>query len=168
MSQFPHDEFVKEYLPELIQDYGEAKSGENVNAQRREIDVFFQPKLYGRVYLAPTTPDTLGLLGKLVQTTVIFEVFRNPVESHQITECLGKLFDIQAEIRREKRKNQQKIFSSRSPFLWILTPTLVREKINLFKAESQKNWTKGIYFLAPGLNTGIVVINQLPVNEETL
>jgi hypothetical protein len=43
MSQFPHDEFAKEYLPELIKDYGEAKSGENVNAERREIDVFFQP-----------------------------------------------------------------------------------------------------------------------------
>lgn len=42
MSQFPHDEFVKEYIPELIKDYGEAKSGENINAERREIDIFFR------------------------------------------------------------------------------------------------------------------------------
>jgi hypothetical protein len=79
MSQFPHDEFVKEYLPELIQDYGEARSGENVNAERREVDVFFQPTLTGRGDLAPTTPDTLGLLGRLAQTTALFEVFRNLV-----------------------------------------------------------------------------------------
>lgn len=45
MSQFSHDEFVKEYVPELINNYGETNPGENVNAERREIDVFFQPIL---------------------------------------------------------------------------------------------------------------------------
>jgi hypothetical protein len=147
MSQFPHDEFVKEYLPELIQDYGEARSGENVNAERREVDVFFQPTLTGRGDLAPTTPDTLGLLGRLAQTTALFEVFRNPVESHQITECLGKLFDVRSAMRREKRKNKQELSSETSLFLWILTPTLGEEKLNSFKAESFPNWPKGIYFL---------------------
>jgi hypothetical protein len=129
MSQFPHDEFAKEYLPELIKDYGEAKSGENVNAERREIDVFFQPTKE-----VPTTSDTLGLLGKLAQTTVIFEVFRNPVETHQITECLGKLFDVRSTIRTKKRKNKQQLSSESEPFLWILTPTLGAEKVNSFKA----------------------------------
>ena len=42
MSQFPDDEFVKEYIPELIQEYGLAKSSENIMAQRREIDVHNQ------------------------------------------------------------------------------------------------------------------------------
>jgi hypothetical protein len=69
MSKFPHDEFVKEYIPELIKYYGAANSGENINSERREIDVFFQP-----TQEVPTTPDTLGLLGKLAQRTVLFEV----------------------------------------------------------------------------------------------
>lgn len=162
MSQFPHDEFVKEYIPELIKDHGFANSGENVVAQRREIDVFFQPTTQ-----VPTTPDTLGLLGKLAQRTCLFEVFRNPVEPHQIRECMGKLFDVESAIRREKRKNQDKI-SSEEPFLWILTPTLSAEKLELFGAKNKSGWQKGVYFLPEGLKTGIVVIHQLPVNKDTL
>lgn len=30
MSQFPHDDFIKEYLPELIKDYGVAYSGKKI------------------------------------------------------------------------------------------------------------------------------------------
>lgn len=43
MSKLPRDEFVKEYVPELITNYSKPNPGENVNAERREIDVFFQP-----------------------------------------------------------------------------------------------------------------------------
>jgi hypothetical protein len=168
MSQFPHDEFAKEYLPELIKDYGEAKSGENVIAERREIDVFFQPTLTGRDDLAPTTPDTLGLLGRLAQTTALFEVFRNPVENHEITECLGKLFDVRSAIRREKRKSRTPSFLETEPFLRILTPTLAKQKLELFAAKRPANWEDGIYFLPAGLSAGIVVIHQLLVTEETL
>ncbi len=162
MSQFPHDEFVKEYLPELIKEYGEANSGENVMAQRREIDVFFQPNKP-----VPTTADTLGLLGKLAQNITLFEVFRNPIEIHQVKECLGKLFDVELAIKREKRKTQEKISLS-SPFLWILTPTLGIEKLKGFRAETNENWPLGIYLLPENLRAGIVVIHQLPVNQETL
>jgi hypothetical protein len=163
MSQFPHDDFVKEYLPELINNYGEAKSGENVNAERREIDIFFRP-----TKKIPTTPDTLGLLGKLAQTTVLFEVFRNPVENYQITECLAKLFDVQLAIRREKRKSKERVSLEGEPFLWILTPTLGEQKLEAFAAKSRSGWERGIYFCPSGLHTGIVVIHQLPVNRETL
>ncbi len=163
MSQFPHDEFVKEYLPELISDYGDVTSGENVTGQRREIDVFFQPNKP-----VPTTPDTLGLLGKLTQTTCLFEVFRNPVTTSEIKECLGKLFDVEVAIKREKRRNKSKENTQEKPFLWILTPTLSEEKLNSFKAELSESWCPGIYFLPPAFNTAIIVIHQLPVNKETL
>jgi hypothetical protein len=163
MSQFPHDEFVKEFIPELIKDCGKANSGENVQAQRREIDVFFEP-----TKPVPTTPDTLGLLGKLAQRTVLFEVFRNPVETYQITECLAKLFDVQLAIRKENKQNKTQSSSDAEPFLWILTPTLAAEKLELFGAKSSSNWGQGIFLLPPGFKTGIVIIHQLPVNQETL
>lgn len=89
MNQFPHDDFIKEYLPELFKDYGIGKGGENVKGETREIDVFFIPQKP-----VPTTPETLGLLGKLAQKTCLFEVFRNPVNPEEIKSCLGKLFDI--------------------------------------------------------------------------
>jgi hypothetical protein len=163
MSQFPHDELVKEYIPELIKDYGAANPGENINSERREIDVFFEPTKE-----VPTSPDTLGLLGKLAQNPVLFEVFRNPVEIHQITECLAKLFDVQLAIRKEKRKNKTQSTSEIEPFLWILTPTLSETKLRAFAAKSRSDWGQGIYLLPSGLSTGIVVIHQLAVNRETL
>lgn len=164
MSQFPHDEFVKEYLPELIKDYGVAKSAENITAQRREIDVFFQP-----MKQVPMTPNTLGLLGRLAQRTCLFEIYRNPVKTHQINECLGKLFDVQTSIRRDLRKSQEKIsISQETAKLWILTPTLSEQILDSFEAKFRENWLEGIYFLPVALATGIVVIHQLPISEETL
>lgn len=41
MSQFPHDEFVKEYLPELYQEYGIVTPSADVMSEKREIDVLF-------------------------------------------------------------------------------------------------------------------------------
>jgi Domain of unknown function (DUF4351) len=164
MSQFPHDEFVKEYIPELIGEYGITKAGETLSSEMREIDIFFIPQKP-----VPSTPQTLGLLGKLVQITCLFEVFRNPVEIHQIQECLGKLFDAQNKQRKEKRKNKEKITHSEIPFLWILTPTLANHKLEQFSATLDlNNYEEGVYLLPSAFHTGIVIIHQLPVNEETL
>ncbi len=38
MSQFPHDEFVKEVIPELYQNYGKVIPSADVSSERREID----------------------------------------------------------------------------------------------------------------------------------
>jgi len=164
MTQFPHDEFVKEYIPDLIGEYGLAKAGEIVGSEMREIDVFFIPQKP-----VPTTPETLGLLGKLAQTTCLFEVFRNSIETHQIIECLSKLFDVQGKQRREKRKNKETISDNEIPFLWILTPTLSSNKLENFSAQLNKNiYGNGVYLFPPSLRSGLVVIHQLPVNQETL
>ena len=37
MSQFPHDEFVKEYLPEFLADYGEVIPSADVSSERRQM-----------------------------------------------------------------------------------------------------------------------------------
>ncbi|BAQ60302.1 hypothetical protein GM3708_708 [Geminocystis sp. NIES-3708] len=41
-----------------------------------------------------TTPNTLGLLSKLAQTSCLFEFLRNPVETYQIQEYISKLFGL--------------------------------------------------------------------------
>lgn len=74
MSQFPHDEFAKEYLPELYQDYGIVNPSMDVMSEKREVDFMFTP-----TKPVPTTSETLGLLGKLAQNTCIIEVYRNAV-----------------------------------------------------------------------------------------
>ena len=164
MVQFPHDEFVKEYIPELIKEYGLANAGETVSSERREIDLLFIPQ-----QKVPTTPETLGLLGKLAQKTTLLEVFRKSVETYQIEDCLNKLLSIRANQRREKKRNKEKVLREELACLWILTPTLSARILNYFGAQLKlDSWGEGIYLLAEGFNTGIVVIHQLPVNRETL
>ncbi|BAQ65993.1 hypothetical protein [Geminocystis sp. NIES-3709] len=114
MSQFPHDEFVKEYLPELYQNYGEVISSADVTSERRQIDVLFIP-----TKPVPTTPETLGLLGKLAQTTCLLEVYRNPVTSEQIRDCIGKLISVQQNQIKEAKRERRLIPESQLPKLWI-------------------------------------------------
>jgi hypothetical protein len=39
MTRFIHDKFAKDYLEELLTNYGEVKSSEKVSGERKEIDV---------------------------------------------------------------------------------------------------------------------------------
>jgi len=163
MSQFPHDEFVKEYLPELYQDYGQVIPSADVTSERRQIDVLFIP-----TKPVPTTPETLGLLGKLAQTTCLLEVYRNAVTHEEIKDCISKLISLQQNQNKEAKREKKKIDDSQLPFLWIITPTISQAILKEFGAIEKENWEDGIYFLASGLSTGIVAIHQLPVTRDTL
>ena len=163
MTQFPHDEFVKEYLPEFLLDYGEVTPSADVSSERRQIDVFFVP-----TKPVPTTAETLGLLGKLAQTTCLFEVYRNAVQSQQIRQCISKLLDVQHSQIKQAKKEARDFDRNQLAMLWIITPTISEEILSEFQAQTKPNGESGIYFLAPGLLTGIVAVHQLPVNKETL
>jgi hypothetical protein len=43
MTRFIHDKFAKDYLEELLKDYGEVKPSEKVSGEIKEIDVLFTP-----------------------------------------------------------------------------------------------------------------------------
>ena len=124
MSQFPHDDFVKEYLPELIKDYGTVSSGKKIASQTKEIDVFFQPH-----NKAINDSNQLGFLRNLLNTTCLFEVYRNSVTVNQIKECIGKLMDVTTTIIRENKKKNK---GEEEVNLWILTPTLSDKILNSF------------------------------------
>ena len=163
MTRFIYDQFTKEYLPELLQQYGTAKASEKVRAEIKEIDVLFYPTSE-----VPSTPDTLGLLGQIAQKACLIEVFRNPVTRLQIRSCLGKLVDVHSSEIRELNRQNQSINEDNLAYLWILSPTVSERILTDFWAKEPENWLKGVYFLAPALKTGIVAIHQLPVNRETL
>ena len=158
MTQFPHDNFIKDYIPELIGEYGQATPGVNLAVEVKEIDILFIPN-------QPVPIDVLGLLGELVAKTCILEVYRNSVTSQQIKTCLGKLFEVQNSQIKEGQKNKQTLPESELTRLWILTPTLSENILKSFSVEREK---AGVYRLPEALQTGIVVIHQLPITKETL
>ena len=43
MTRFPHDQFAKDYLKELLSPLGEVETSRDVPGEVRELDVFFTP-----------------------------------------------------------------------------------------------------------------------------
>lgn len=164
MTRQIHDQFAKEYLEEILAPLGTIKKSKKVKSEVQEIDVWFEPAS------SPSRTELpLGLLGKMAVTPCLFEPFRNPPSEVEIRSCLSKLYAVHSDVLRKAKRTNQTIPEAELPFLWILTPTLSARMIEGFGTHSdESNWLKGVYFLAKSLKAGIVVIHQLPVNEDTL
>ena len=165
MTRLIYDQFAKDYLKELLTPLGEVETSVDVPGEVREIDVLFTP------YPPEQRGDAgvLGLLGQLASTPCIFEPFRNAVNPNQIRSCMGKLYDIHANLQRQRQRENSRLEEADLPWLWILSPTVSANILNGCKAElDQKNWLPGVYFLGEILKIGIVVIHQLPRTPETL
>ncbi|MTJ20377.1 DUF4351 domain-containing protein [Dolichospermum sp. UHCC 0352] len=163
MTRFIHDKFAKDYLEELLKDYGEVKASEKVSGEIKEIDVLFTPAKQQNSKL-----QILGLLGRLAENPAIIEPYRNPASSDEICDCILKLLEVKASLRREAKANKIKLQESEIPKLWILTPTISETRLSSFGTVQKEDWLSGVHFLADALRTAIVAIHQLPQTPETL
>ena len=163
MARFIHDKFAKDYLEELLKDYGEVKASEKVSGEIKEIDVLFTPAKQQTSKL-----QILGLLGRLAENPAIIEPYRNPASSDEICDCILKLLEVKASLRREAKANKTKLQESEIPKLWILTPTISETRLSSFGTIQKEGWLSGVHFLADALRTAIVAIHQLPQTPETL
>jgi hypothetical protein len=164
MTRFIHDQFAKQYLTELLTPYGQVETSKDITAEVRQIDLLFIPSPQPAQSL-----EKLGLLGKMATNYAIFEPFRNPVSKSEIRSCIGKLFDVHADLERQAKRNETRINETELPQLWIFTPTASVDILESFNGTlDETNWGKGIYFLSAGLKTVVVVIHQLPSTPETL
>lgn len=163
MTRFIHDKFAKDYLEELLKDYGEVKSSEKVSGEIKEIDVLFIPSRQQTSNL-----QVLGLLGRFAEHPAILEPFRNPASTDEICDCILKLLEVKALVRREAKANKTKLLDSEIPKLWVLTPTISERLLSSFNVNQKEGWLSGVYFLGDALRTAIVAIHQLPETPETL
>ncbi|MCL1473980.1 hypothetical protein [Argonema antarcticum] len=164
MTRFPHDQFAKDYLKELLTPLGQVETSRNVAGEVREIDVWFTPSSTPTVHT-----QTLGLLGRFATTTSIFEPFRNAVTASQIRSCMSKLFDVHADLERQAKRENTRINESDLPKLWILTPTASPLLLDGFGViPERENCPPGVYLFSENFKTAIVAIHQLPRTPETL
>jgi len=163
MTRFVHDEFAKDYLEELLKPYGEVKSSQKVSGEIKEIDVLFTPSAQSNSNL-----ELLGLLGRFAEFPAILEPFRNAASSDEICDCIQKLLEVKALLRRDAKANKTKLQDSAIPKLWVLTPTASPAILSSFNVNQKEGWLPGIYFLGDALRTAIVAIHQLPSTPETL
>jgi hypothetical protein len=165
MSRQAHDELAKEYLEALLSPLGTVKTSQKISSEVLEVDVWFEP--------SPSPPSTtlpLGILGRMTNNIALFEPYRNPISENDLRGCLSKVLIAQNKKLKEGRRKNIPVPEEQLPALWIFTPTCSARVIDMAGAREieGEDWPKGIYFPAPLLRTGIVVIHQLPVVEETL
>ncbi|NJM73622.1 MAG: DUF4351 domain-containing protein [Scytonema sp. RU_4_4] len=163
MTRFIHDQFAKDYLEELLKNYGEVKASEKVAGEIKEIDVLFTPNKQQNSNL-----QILGLLGRFAENPAIIEPFRNPASTDEICDCVLKLLEVKALLRREAKANKTKLQDSEVPQLWVLTPTVSETRLSSFGTVQKPGWLLGVHFLPDAWRTAIVAIHQLPLTPETL
>ncbi|MCM0591179.1 MAG: DUF4351 domain-containing protein [Gloeotrichia echinulata DVL01] len=163
MTRFIHDKFAKDYLEELLKNYGEVNSSVKVAGEIKEIDVLFTPSAQPNPSL-----HILGLLGRFAEYPAIFEPFRNAATADEICDCVLKSLEVKAGLRREAKGNKTKLPEEKIPKLWVLTPTASAAVLSSFNVNQKEGWLSGVYFLGDALRAAIVVIHQLPQTPETL
>jgi hypothetical protein len=163
MTRTPFDTFSKQLLEEFLSPLGTVDINREVPGESRFIDVWFVPSEFNR------SPDPrLGLLGEIATSPCLLEPYRNPPNLSETRSCLLKLFETQANVQRQAKRDNRQISEDLLPHLWILTPTASEAFLNQFGAAPDPNWGSGIYFLPNAFRSAIVAIHQLPKTPETL
>jgi hypothetical protein len=164
MTKFPHDQFAKQYLEELLTPLGKVETSRDVPGEVRQIDVWFAPTPQ-----PAAAPQVLGLLGRFASGACLLEPFRNAPTTTEVRSCLVKLFELQGGLQRKAKREEERIQEADLPRLWILAPTASGTLLEGFRARlDEENWGEGVYFFGEFLRTAIVAIHQLPRTEETL
>jgi hypothetical protein len=163
MAKNPFDQFSKQLLEEVLAPYGTVQSSLEVMGEAQFVDVFFEPRNSTEI-----TPQELGLLGRIAQTTCLIEPFRNQPSAFEIRSCLQKLFQVHGEYQRKAKREKISLSEADLPFLWILTSSASEKLLNGFGAIPSEDWEPGVYFLEHSFRTAIIAINQIPVTDETL
>ena len=163
MTRNIHDSFAKEWMKELLGDFGEVKVEREIAGEVRTIDIVFFPDPELRSNLIG-----LGLMGKILDSPCGVEAFRNAVPAWEITNCRVKLFELIQELRRQAKQKKQQLKTIDHPFLWILTPTFSDRLQQEFCVVQKPGWGAGIYFLPRHDRTAIVAVHHLPTTLDTL
>ncbi len=163
MSEFPHDDFSKDYLTELLSNIGTAVPNKVIKSERREGDIWFERS--AKLTIAAQRKK-LGLMGQLLRRDSLIEVFRNPATVMEIRSCRGKLTDIEREMAREAKRKDEILTEEMLPDLWFIMPTASEEIRQGFGL--RKSRIPGVYRWPKLDRTGLIVVHQLPVTEETL
>jgi len=164
LSNQRFDSFSKQLYDSLLdENFGKVEISLEVPGESLFIDVVFTPSPNPK-----GDTSILGLLGRSIQHRTIFETYRNPPGIDAINTCMFKRTWYCLELRRRAKRANRPFQWSDEPKLWIVTPTASEPLLKGFGAKTQKDWPKGVYWLADHLYTAIIVVHKLPISPETL
>jgi hypothetical protein len=161
MPKFPHDDFSKTYLTELLSVIGKAVPNRPLKAETHFADLWFEldPNL-------ASERSRLGLLGELLNRDSLIEVFRNAATNTEIRTCQGKFSRLESELIRKAKRQKQPLPGEDLPHIWLIMPTASDNVLDGFGLSPTA--TSGVYNFRDLQHMSLIIVHQLPKTEETL
>jgi hypothetical protein len=183
MAQYKHDRFFKFYVQALYKTKGETRKDIKVmNDEDLEIDCMFvaQSDKFG------WQQEDLGLFDRLMKKhpTIIVEHYSGYLNRKNINVSITRknLYwePMEAELIEATRvelklKKSEQLppdakakIEVQNPFTWVLAVNCGDKLLNLCEAKPLTEYGAGVFELSKFLRMGIVVIDRLPEEEDTL
>ncbi len=150
-----HDAFAKQVFEALLADQGQFESQMMVAADPQHADVYFSPS-------GPLRGLALGVVGRLVGRRCLVEIYRQTPGADDILDEQEKALTLSRALSQRGKKPE------RIP-TWVISPGRPESALaNLGFGPDTDIMARGFYQMAPGHRVGLVVVSELPENEETL
>jgi hypothetical protein len=171
MTRERHDQFAKDLFAAVLEPLGNIVAGQELLAEPLKVDISFEAT-------GPLDPEVLeqhGLPGRLVAGRAYFEPYRHSLEAEHLWNAAAKLSMSWLAARRKVEKASAVLEGA----LWVVTPSapekLVREAglKSLWENDGRdwwalKKWPTGVYQQSKLLPLGLVVLDELPEDRQTL
>ena len=102
----------------------------------------------------------LGLLGRVTDLACLFEPFHEAPSIEDVIECVRKLLN-----HRHARALKHTRAAERT---WLLCGGRPDEALAAPRAQSMPGWPRGFYELSSQLGLSLVVLSELPDDDDTL
>ena len=176
----PHDKFIKEFMPVVLKNLFDSQTGVSVQlSEDSAIDVLC---IAIKDRQQPVEIDnSLGLLGRLVSIhpTIIIEHYSGYLDLEDVDSCVLRS-GIYWELNKDKVDKSRKVRVTKNsatdpnplyldrPFTWIFTAKCSENTLKRWGAVEDPEFGAHVYRLAPGLSMGIVDLDSLPYNADTI
>jgi hypothetical protein len=126
------------------------------------IDVWFEPALAGQ--------PPWGLLGRMVQSPCVFEIFHAPPRVDQALRCFAKLLaKLVPVLERRARRKRPRSVEAEPPALWIVSAGRPITVLDALGFAPYAGWPSGVYRqVTSALPIHLVVLRDLPRNRDSL
>jgi hypothetical protein len=152
----PFDRFGKDLVRDALGGRFSVESDAEVPANTRRIDLWVTPR-----EASASLPDHLGLLGRIIGSSVTLEFFHNTPNGEELHVCLIK----HGEFRHFL---SQRTTLPPLPIQWVISSGRPDAGIAGLGFRPMPGGLSGIYESPPLLCTRLVVVRELPVARDTL
>ena len=148
----PYDTLAKDLLEVLLDDLGVVEREHEVSPpSSQRADLRFVPSDDPAKVAARRA---LGLLGRMTDAATLFEAFHDAPSLADVTGCLRKLLNA--------------VHAEGDTQMWLLCAGRPDDALPRLDARPSAHWPRGFYALAPALPLRIVVLAELPTDDDTL